>query len=168
MESADYRKDRNSVIDERDSLLKMVDRRNFEVQRLQNEIEVFKKQLQEAVNTRCEALNKYEEVKHQEMNLKFKENRLDQEKDLMQKQIASLTEDLNRNIRELQNVRREATMKSVNTETKLCEKTEELKVANSAIAHLTDNNNMLSSKVEDLSVKLLAHNEEAGKSFYFI
>lgn len=71
-ESVEYRKDRNGVIDERDSLMKMVERRNFEVERLEADIKSLKQQLQSAINSKCEALAKYDEVQHKEVNLDFK------------------------------------------------------------------------------------------------
>lgn len=71
-EIVEYRKDRNGVIDERDSLMKMVERRNFEVERMEADIKSLKQQLQSSINSKCEALAKYDEVQHKEVNLDFK------------------------------------------------------------------------------------------------
>lgn len=71
-EIIEYRKDRHGVVDERDSLLKMVERRNFEVERLEADIKSFKQQLQSAINSKCEALAKYDEIQHKEVNIEFK------------------------------------------------------------------------------------------------
>lgn len=71
-EILEYRKDRNGVVDERDSLMKMVERRNFEVERLEADIKSLKQQLQTAINSKCEALSKYDEVQHKEVNIDFK------------------------------------------------------------------------------------------------
>lgn len=71
-ELLEYRKDRHGVVDERDSLMKMVERRNFEVERLGEDIKSLKKQLQSAINAKCEALAKYDEVQHKENNIEFK------------------------------------------------------------------------------------------------
>lgn len=67
-----YRKDRNGVEDERDSLMKMVERRNFEVERLESDVKSLKQQLQSAINSKCEALSKYDEIQHKEVNIEFK------------------------------------------------------------------------------------------------
>lgn len=72
VEILEYRKDRHGVVDERDSLMKMVERRNFEVERLEADVNSLKQQLQTAINSKCEALSKYDEVQHQEVNLEFK------------------------------------------------------------------------------------------------
>lgn len=71
-EILEYRKDRNGVVDERDSLMKMVERRNFEVERLEADVNSLKQQLQTAINAKCEALSKYDEIQHKEVNLDFK------------------------------------------------------------------------------------------------
>lgn len=71
-EILEYRKDRNGVVDERDSLMKMVERRNFEVERLEADVNSLKQQLQSAINSKCEALSKYDEIQHKEVNLEFK------------------------------------------------------------------------------------------------
>lgn len=71
-EILEYRKDRNGVIDERDSLMKMVERRNFEVERMEADIKSLKQQLQTAINSKCEALSKYDEIQHKEVNIEFK------------------------------------------------------------------------------------------------
>ena len=67
-----YRKDRNGVEDERDSLMKMVERRNFEVERLESDVKSLKQQLQSSINSKCEALSKYDEIQHKEVNIEFK------------------------------------------------------------------------------------------------
>lgn len=71
-EILEYRKDRNGVIDERDSLMKMVERRNFEVERMESDIKSLKQQLQSAINAKCEALSKYDEIQHNEVTIEFK------------------------------------------------------------------------------------------------
>lgn len=75
LENLEYRKDRNGAVDERDSLLKMVERRNFEVERLESDVKSLKQQLQSAINSKCEALSKYDEIQHKEVNIEFKVSR---------------------------------------------------------------------------------------------
>lgn len=67
-----YRKERNDAIDERDSLMKRVGRQNDEVGRLEADIKVLKQQLTSAINSKCEALSKYDEIQHKEANIDFK------------------------------------------------------------------------------------------------
>lgn len=159
----EYRKDRNGVIDERDSLSKMVQRRNFEVERLEDDVKELKKQLQSAINQKCEALSKYQEVQHKEVNLEFKERRIEQERSILQNQIDMLTSDLNRNIQELSKIRSETTTRCITVETKLHEKTEELNIANGQITHLTETNASLSARIEEMAQQILQHNDDFTK-----
>jgi nucleoprotein TPR len=71
-ELLEYRKNRHGIVDERDSLLKMVERRNFEVERLEDDIKSLKQQLQSAVNSKYEALSKLDEIQQKESSLEFK------------------------------------------------------------------------------------------------
>lgn len=141
----------------------MVDRRNVEVERLQQDILQLENQLTAAINVKCEALNKLDEIQSKENSLDFKEKRMEQEKLILTNQIQSLTDDLNRNINELQTIRRDNTLRSLTLDTKLTEKTEELKIANNTILHLTETNNSLIAKAEDLTEKLRSTSEDTGK-----
>lgn len=71
-ESIDFRRQRDSAIDERDSLQKMVDRRNTELQRMQEDVKMLNTQLKDAINTKCEAIAKYEGVQSQQVTLDYK------------------------------------------------------------------------------------------------
>jgi nucleoprotein TPR len=163
VETAEYRKERNNVLDERDSLLKICDRRNIEVERLQSDVSTLENQLRAAINAKCESIARLDEILSKEASIDFKEKRFEQERTMLQNQIQSLTDDLNRNINELQNARREYNMKTMTIETKLQQKTEELNIANSQIAHLQETNASLIAKTEELSGKLLAQNEDTRK-----
>ena len=88
---------------------------------------------------------------------------MEQDKILLQNQIDCLTADLNRNVMELQKCRSETTSRTMTVEAKLYEKTEEVRIHTSTIAHLTDTNSSLNAKIEDLSLKLLAQSEEFAK-----
>lgn len=163
LETSEYRKERDSAVDERDTHLKMAERKSGEVERLQSDVTVLKQQLQLSINEKCEALAKVNEIQSKELNLEFKEKRLEQERHHLNATIKQLNENLNKTMAELSNVRRENTLRLLTTETKLTEKTEELKIANSAIEHLRETNNSLTKKAEDLAAKLMAHSDEVTK-----
>lgn len=162
-ETAEYRKERNEAVDERDSLLKMVERRNIEVERLQGDVLALENQLQGAINSKCEALSKIDEVNSKEQSLDFKEKMMSQEKNLLTNTIKTLNEDLIRNVNELATIRRDHTFRTLTLETTLNEKTEELKIANSTIAHLNESNASLTTRSEELATKLLTHSDEVTK-----
>ena len=74
-----------------------------------------------------------------------------------------LSNDLSRNIQELQKCRSESTNRTMTIEAKLHEKAEELNIATSQIAHLTESNSSLNARIEELSQQLLTHNDEFTK-----
>lgn len=71
-ENIDFRRQRDSAIDERDSLQKMVDRRNTELQHMQDDVRMLNSQLKAAIDAKCEAIAKYEGVQSLEVSLEYK------------------------------------------------------------------------------------------------
>lgn len=163
-EMADFRHQRNLAVDERDELLKMVERRNAEVERMQSDINLLSKQLEAAVSAKCEALAQADEVASMKLTIEYKEKRLEQERMLLNSQVQSLTEDLNQRTEELLNMRRDNTSRCIQLETKLTEKTHELSVALDQIKSLTDINNNLKQRAEELSEKLTNQRELHAKT----
>ncbi|XP_058455681.1 nucleoprotein TPR isoform X3 [Malaya genurostris] len=161
--TARFRRERNEAVNERDTLLNAVERKTLEVERLQADVIALEQKLKSANVTKCEALAKLEEIQSKEFSLDFKERRMDKELSMRDNQIQKLTEDLNRALQDLQNVRRDQNFNALTTEAKLAEKTEELKIATAQIAHLDQQNQDLSEKAKDLSTKLLQQNEETRK-----
>ncbi|XP_058823922.1 nucleoprotein TPR-like isoform X2 [Topomyia yanbarensis] len=161
--TARFRRERNEAVNERDTLLNAVERKTLEVERLQADVIGLEQKLKSANITKCEALAKLEEIQSKEFSLDFKEKRMDKEMSMRDNQIQKLTEDLNRALQDLQNVRRDQNFNALTTEAKLAEKTEELKIATAQIAHLSQQNQELSEKAEDLATKLLQQNEETRK-----
>ncbi|XP_044260460.1 nucleoprotein TPR isoform X2 [Tribolium madens] len=162
-EAAEFRHQRNMAIDERDEHLKMLQRRDSEIERLQADLSTLTKQLEGAVNAKCEALAQADEVASMKLRLEYREKRMEQERQLLNSQIESLTEDLNARTEELLNMRRDNTSRCIQLETKLTEKTQELVVANEQIKSLTELNNNFATRNEELSQKLLNHREADAK-----
>lgn len=163
-ETADFRHQRNLAIDERDELLKMVERRNAEVERMQSDISLLSKQLDAAVTAKCEALAQNDEIASMKLTIEYKEKRLEQERTLMNTQLQSLTEDLNQRTEELLNMRRDNTSRCIQLEAKLAEKTQELSLALEQIKSLTDMNNNYKQMYEALSEKLTSQKEMHTKT----
>ncbi|XP_067629851.1 nucleoprotein TPR isoform X2 [Eurosta solidaginis] len=157
------RNERNSVAEERDSLLKLIERQKSELDRLQEEIHSYQQQLKHAITAKCEAISKVDEIESQKVALDFKERRMEQERTMLHNQIRTLTDDLNRNISELQSIRRDNTMQGMHLEAKLAEKTEELKIVQSQCTQYKDTIDRLTQNIQELSTKLLNQNEEANK-----
>lgn len=157
------RNHRMIVTDERDSLLKMIERKSSEVERLQSELQMLQAHMKEAIEAKCDAVIKYDTVRSKEISLEMKEQRMEQDKVLFTNQIKVLTEDLNRNIAEAQNVRRENTIKFMQLQSKLSEKSEEVNILTSENADLKESNLNLSNQVKKLNDKFLAQNTETQR-----
>lgn len=153
-EAAEFRRQRDAAIDERDSLQAMLERRSTEVERLTGDVNLLSEQLQSAIASKCEVLAKCEDVDSMKSNLEFRERRMEQERTLLNNQIQNLTEDLNKRVNELMQMRRENTTRMITLQNGLDTKTEELKNANEIIKNLTETNNELQAKAENLVEKL--------------
>ena len=162
-EAAEFRHQRNLAVDERDEHLKMLQRRNNEIERLQADLSTLTKQLEGAVSAKCEALAQADEVASMKLRLEYREKRIEQERQLLNSQIESLTEDLNVKTEELLNMRRDNTSRCIQLETKLTEKNQELIVANDHIKSVTELNDNLATRNEELSQKLLSQRESDAK-----
>lgn len=152
--TAEFRRQRDLAVDERDSLTKMLERRNAEIERLQTDVTTLSGQLNAAVNSKCEALAKMEEVSSMKLTVEYKERHMEQERSFLNNQIKNLAEDLRKRDSELQNLRHEHTTNMILLETRLTKKSEELKIATENIQSLTTSNKQLISKAEELNEKL--------------
>lgn len=157
--TTEYRRQKDFIACEKDDLLKMLDRRTTEIERLQSDLAMVTSQLNAAVNAKCEAIAKVEEISSLKLTLEFKEKHIEQEKVFLNNQIQSLTEDLYQRVQELQNIRCEHTSKLILLEAKLTQKTEELNVATETIASLTTSNKSLIAKADELNEKLMKQYE---------
>ncbi|KAK7873764.1 hypothetical protein R5R35_005762 [Gryllus longicercus] len=158
-----FRLQRNAAVDERDDLLKIVERRNAELNHLQEDYRSLSSQLQTAIAAKCEALVKSEEVETQRLNLEFKEKRMEGERERTSREIESLTTEVNRLTEEIMNMRRENTTRRLTLEAQLNEKTEELKISQQTLDGLQQSNILLEEKLEDSLRKLMAEHETINK-----
>ncbi|GLH16542.1 Uncharacterized protein GBIM_20794 [Gryllus bimaculatus] len=158
-----FRLQRNAAVDERDDLLKIVERRNAELNHLQEDYRSLSSQLQTAIAAKCEALVKSEEVETQRLNLEFKEKRMEGERERTSREIESLTTEVNRLTEEIMNTRRENTTRRLTLEAQLNEKTEELKISQQTLDGLQQSNILLEEKLEDSLRKLMAEHETINK-----
>lgn len=68
----EYRRQRDLAADERNEAVKMVERRNNELQRMQEDITSLTNQLQAAIQAKCEALAQADEVESMKLALDYK------------------------------------------------------------------------------------------------
>lgn len=83
-----------------------------------------------------------------------REKRLEQERVLIQQQMAGLEEELAKRMSELQSTRAEASARSLLTDTRLSQRDEELRIANEAAAQLRESYASLQRRCNELAQKL--------------
>lgn len=154
---------RDAAVDERNDLIRIVQRRDTEIERLTSNNSALSQQLRAAIDAKCEALALNDDIKSKELSLQYREKRIEQERTLLNAQIAGLTEEVNRLTSELQTGRLNNTTRLVSLETQFAEKTEELKAANETIAQLNDVIKNLNSRAESLTQRLNEQREIENK-----
>lgn len=162
-ENIEYRRQRDNIINERDALQSTLESRCAEIDRLQCDVRELEKQLKAAVNAKYDAMAKYDEVQAKEASLEYKERRMEQEKNILTSQLQSVTESYNSTLEELLALRKEKQSSRLDLDMKISEKTEELNIANGSIAHLTETNQSLMNRIEELSAKRKEEADEAVK-----
>lgn len=164
-ENIECKRQRDNLINERDALQSNLESRTAEIDRLKGDVRELEKQLKSAINAKYDAIAKYDEIQSKEASLEYKERRMEQDKTILQSQLASLTETYQSNLEELMAIRREKQHTRLDLETKLNERIEELNIANSSIAHLHESIQRLQTQLNELSDK---RKEEADESMKMI
>ncbi|XP_075224314.1 nuclear basket protein megator isoform X2 [Lycorma delicatula] len=162
-ESSKYRQERNLAVDDREEAVQMIERRDAQLKRLQEDINVLSKQLENAVHAKCEAIAKNDEVEGLKLELSCKEKRLDKERALLLERIQGLQSDVAKHSTDLVNLRREHTANVLLLQSQLAEKTEELRHLIATNSQLNDTINSLKIRVESLTQKLVAQCENETK-----
>ena len=75
---------------ERDDLAGLSERRQADIERLHGDLKNLTDQLGQANNARCEAQVKVEEIESKEVNLAYREKRLEEEREFLKSQITML------------------------------------------------------------------------------
>lgn len=160
-ENIEFKRQRDNFLSERDALQGTLESKCAEIERLRSDVRELEKQLKSAIDAKYEAISKYDEIQAKEANIEYKERRMEQDKNILQSQLQSITETYNSNLEELIAIRREKQFNRLDLETKLNERLEELKIANNSIAHLQENNQKLLGRIDELIAK---RKEEADES----
>ncbi|XP_020297083.1 nucleoprotein TPR-like isoform X2 [Pseudomyrmex gracilis] len=153
-ENGELRRQRDTVTDEANALQMQVERRDTETERLRAELSSLSTQLQAAIASKCQALTETEEIRSREMILDFKEKRLEQERVLLNQQMAGLEEELAKRTSELQAARSEASARALLVDTKLSQREEELRIANETNSQLRESVSSLQKQCDELAQKV--------------
>lgn len=152
-ENIEVKRQRDTFTTERDALQSMLGSRSAEIERLKCDLRELEKQLTASINAKYEAIQKYDSIQAKEASLEFKERRMEQDKTILTKQLQTLTETYNTNMEEVMAMRRERQQTRLSLEAKLNERADELKIAESTIAHLRDSNQHLQDRLDEVSTK---------------
>ncbi|CAG2056820.1 unnamed protein product, partial [Timema podura] len=157
-ENSEYRQQRNSALDERDSLQRLWERRAVELERIQDECKSLNLELKAANISKSEAVTKYEEVKSLQESLLYKEARFEKERIFLNNTIKTLTDELNKHTSELNQARRDYMNRLLTLEGQLSTNTEQ--TAERTIEELKTKLNISNEKIEKLSDKLKEQRED--------
>ncbi|KAJ7387616.1 hypothetical protein OS493_000951 [Desmophyllum pertusum] len=134
-------------------LLSVVERKNQEIDRLNG-----------ANSTKCEAQAKLDQIQSQETSFKFREKRIEQEKELIERQNKWLSEELKTKTDELVKLRKEKSSQVLELQSQLDERTEELSHLKTSAETLKESNTELNNKVESYMHKLKEAREQLVKT----
>lgn len=154
---------RNAAFDERDQLLKANERQLATVERLQADCNTLQSQLEAAIAAKIEAIVRCDEIESREHSVTQRERHMEQERELLHAQIASLTDSLHKAVRDQQAVRHELTMSRLQLETDVQHRTEELKQATAQCSQYAETNAELTAHAEELAVKLKDQSNVSAK-----
>lgn len=150
----ELRVESKTAVLERENMLSLIDRKNEQLQRLEDEIKAVEKMLHSNIASKCEAIAKFETSKSFSSASSINENIIQQENSLLKSQIQSLKLSIERNASELLMNRNENSVRIVALENKLAEKVEELRSITLQNHQLQKANNDFQVKIDDLAIKI--------------
>ncbi|XP_014665092.1 PREDICTED: nucleoprotein TPR-like [Priapulus caudatus] len=139
---------------EKRELSEQLERKNREIDRLNEEWKQMSNKLTTANQRRCEAQAKLDEINSQAISNKFSEERWAQEKKLLEQQVSWLNADGNRKEKELYSLRQETSGKVLQLQMQLDGKSEEAVGLQENVDLLANTNREQEQKLEQLIDKL--------------
>ncbi|KAH8253929.1 hypothetical protein KR032_007674 [Drosophila birchii] len=153
------RHEKTTAIEERDSLMRVIERQQAEMDRLKQDLHNYQKQLNSAIIAKCEAIARVDEIQSKELALGVKERRYESERTMQQQEIQLLSSDLNRSNAELQNIRREHSLTTMQLEARLKEKSDTIQLLQNKAAEDVKTMDEMKKKIELLNEDIRSHNQ---------
>ncbi|XP_022089783.1 nucleoprotein TPR-like isoform X2 [Acanthaster planci] len=149
---------------EKGELLKVLERKNQEISRLNDDWKAMSGKLAEANAAKCNLQVQIDELQNQDMSTKYREKRLEQEKAHLSSQNEWLSQQLKANTDELLVLRKEKSNQILELQGQLNERLDEMKhLQESAEAYKATNKDQ-EARIEELVVKMKENNEAYAKS----
>ncbi|CAH3109789.1 unnamed protein product [Pocillopora meandrina] len=139
-------------------LLSVVERKNQEIDRLNEEWKSMSEKLSEANAVKCAAQAKLDQIQSQETSFKFREKRIEQERDLIERQNKWLNEELKNKTDELVQIRKEKSSQVLELQTLLDQRTEEAR--GSLLSHLKASSETLKEQSNETNSKVVSYMQQ--------
>ncbi|XP_041646505.1 translocated promoter region b, nuclear basket protein [Cheilinus undulatus] len=145
---------------EKRELLRTLERRSLEVENLNDDVRQLNEKLVEVNSSKMALQMKLDELEAAEVNIKYKEKRMEQEKELLHGQTSWLNEELKAKSEELLSLSREKGNQILELKCSLEDKTEELNRVQDQVSSLKTLNENLQKQNEDMVSKLRESKEQ--------
>ncbi|KAJ8277980.1 hypothetical protein GJAV_G00082380 [Gymnothorax javanicus] len=143
-------------------LVRMLEKRSQEVEHLNEDLKRLSDKLVETNAAKVELQLKLDELQSSEVSIKYKEKRMEQEKDLLQSQNAWLNAELKTKSEELLSLSREKGNEILELKCSLASRKEEVARLQDTVTSLKASNENLQKQTEDLINKLKEVKEQQG------
>ncbi|KAK3089218.1 hypothetical protein FSP39_001828 [Pinctada imbricata] len=147
-------KDNELLESEKRDLTLLVEKKNKEIENLNDEWKRLTEQVSKSENAKVEAQVKLSEVQSQFVSVESQNRMLQQNVDQIQKQLDWLNKDLSTKTKELYNTRQEQSSKLLDIQSQLQLKTEEVSHLQNTVETLTNTNKEQAKKIENYIKKL--------------
>jgi len=148
---------------ERDDLAGLSERRQGDIERLHGDLKNMTEQLGQANNARCEAQVKVEEVESKEVNLAYREKRLEEEREFFKSQISMLQTEVEKRSEEVLQARRESGQELARINQELSEQMEEARAAKRGEESSSGEADSYKRRAEELAERLREARESESK-----
>ncbi|XP_024134399.1 translocated promoter region b, nuclear basket protein isoform X3 [Oryzias melastigma] len=145
---------------EKRELVRTLERRSLEVEHLNDDLKQLNEKLVEANTSKLALQMKMDELETAEVNIKYKENRMEQEKELLRDQTSWLTEELKAKTEELLSLSRQKGNEILELKCALENKQDELNKIQDQVMTLKSSNENLQKQNEDTINKLKEAKEQ--------
>ncbi|XP_038056577.1 nucleoprotein TPR-like [Patiria miniata] len=149
---------------EKGELLKVLERKNQEISRLNDDWKTMSGKLAEANVAKCNLQVKIDELQNQDMSVKYREKRLEQEKTHLSSQNEWLTQQLKANSDELLVLRKEKSNQILELQGQLNERLDEITHLQESVETFKTTNKDQETRIEELITKMKENNEAYAKS----
>ena len=154
VENQSLKRERDQLKAERDDLFELAERRQTEISNLNKDWQNMSAELREANNAKFEAILKAEDVASKEVTLQYKEKRMEEEREYLNNQISTLTDELHIKNDEIINAKRDQIGTIAELQADKARLVEAARMAEGKAQALQEDNENFQSRILELTEKL--------------